>query len=353
MANDTAPPSEVALAGLLYSSDCDAGFRRVRRGRGFAYVDDEGRRVDDPEVLDRIRALVIPPAWEDVWICATPKGHLQATGRDARGRKQYRYHPAWRRERDNSKFGLLLEFGSALPRIRARVEADLRVGPPAREGVLALIVRLLDESAIRVGNPNSAREFGSFGLTTMRDRHVQRRGSHVVFTFRGKSGKEHCIDMDDPRLARLVMRCRDLPGYQLFQYIDDDGVRQGVESNDVNEYLREISGDAFTAKNFRTWRGTVQALGALRAVGVASSRTAAERNVATAIRQVAEVLGNTPAVCRASYVHPAIIDAYLERALPEQLPSKSKWLSPEERATLALLRSLTQQERAARRKRAA
>lgn len=307
--------------GLRYVSDDEPGFRRQRRGRGFSYTDTRGRPLRSPAHLARIRALAIPPAWIDVWICADPLGHLQATGRDARGRKQYRYHDRWREHRDAVKFDRMLEFGRKLPAIRRRVGRDLgRRGLP-REKVLAAVVSLLDLTLVRVGNGEYARENGSYGLTTLRDRHADVRGSRIRLRFKGKSGKQHEIHLRDERLARIVKRCQDLPGQNLFRYEDDEGAVSDVTSEDVNAYLREITGEDFTAKDFRTWAGTVLAACALAQAGECRSRRQAERKVAAAVKEVAEVLANTPAVCRSSYIHPGLVDAYLEGSLPDDLGS--------------------------------
>jgi DNA topoisomerase-1 len=305
----TDPVESARLAGLRYVSETGPGIRRRRVGRGFVYLDG-GRRVRDAETLARIRSLVIPPAWRDVWICPTPNGHIQAVGRDARGRKQYRYHPRWREVRDDTKYARMLAFARALPRIRERVDADLgRRGLP-REKVLATIVRLLEITRVRVGNEEYARANKSFGLTTLRDRHVEVAGPEVRFQFRGKGGKEHAVGVRDPRVARIIRCLQDLPGQELFQYLDEDGTRRSVDSGDVNAYLREISGDDFTAKDFRTWAGTVLCALALAEVGVSASERQAKRNITRAIEQVATQLGNTPAISRKCYVHPAVLEAY-------------------------------------------
>ena len=288
------------------------GLRRHRAGRGFVYRDAAGRRVRDGATLARIRALAIPPAWTEVWIAPSPHGHIQALGRDARGRKQYRYHARWREVRDATKYTRMLAFARALPRIRARLRTDLaRPGLP-RDKVLATVVRLLETTLIRVGNEAYARTNRSFGLTTMRDRHVRVRGATLRFHFRGKGGKEHAVDVRDPRLARIVRRCQDLPGQELFQYIDDDGRRQSLDSADVNAYLREIAGEEFTAKDFRTWAGTVLAALALAEVASFASKREARRNITRAVESVAARLGNTPTISRKCYVHPAVIEAYLD-----------------------------------------
>jgi DNA topoisomerase-1 len=290
------------------------GIRRKRAGRGFTYVDSDGRRLENPEALARIRGLAIPPAWTDVWICSVSEGHLQATGRDARGRKQYRYHDRWRAVRDETKFERLPEFGRALTRIRRRVDRDLRRSGLPRERVLATVVRLLDVAFLRVGNPEYARDNESYGLTTLRNRHVVVRGRSLRFEFRGKGGKLHTLSVEDERLASIVKRCRDLPGYELFQCLED-GKRRPVDSGDVNEYLREIGGDVFTAKDFRTWAGSVLAARELAAQGFPRSKRQATRSVNQAIESVGRQLGNTRAIARKSYVHPEVIEAFLDGTL--------------------------------------
>ncbi|MFZ1907733.1 MAG: DNA topoisomerase IB, partial [Burkholderiales bacterium] len=296
-------------AGLRYVTDGVAGIRRKRSGRGWAYYAPGGERISDPKVRRRLNSLAIPPAWSEVWICPDPEGHIQATARDARGRKQYRYHPSYREARDRSKFRRMLEFSEVLPVLRERVERDLRVGELSLRQLLATVVRLLDRTLIRVGNDEYARENRSFGLTTLRRRHVKVEGSMLRFSFRGKSGVEHSVALADPRLARIIQRCQDLPGHELFQYLDAEGKRQTVNSDDVNAYLREITGRDVTAKDFRTWGGTMLAAVQLRAMGPAASRREADRNVVRAIDAVAERLGNTRAVCRKYYVHPALVQA--------------------------------------------
>jgi DNA topoisomerase I len=301
-------------AGLVYTRDDKPGLRRIRNGRAFRYVDTRGKPVK-PLDLKRIRSLVIPPAWKDVWICPDPRGHLQATGRDARGRKQYRYHPKWRKVRDETKYGRLIQFGHVLPAIRRRTDADLRRRGLPRPKVLAAVVRLLEKTFIRVGNDEYARDNRSFGLTTMRDGHVKVSGSTVRFFFRGKSGVEHELKLDDRRLARIVKQCRDLPGQELFQYRDPRGAVMDVGSTDVNAYLKDVTGEDFTSKDFRTWAGTVLAAELLRECEPVDSETGAKKNIVSAIEQVARQLGNTRAVCRKSYVHPAVIDAYLDGSM--------------------------------------
>lgn len=341
----TEPVECAKEAGLCYVSDQRPGIRRVRSGNGFRYVDDERGPVRDPDVLARIRSLVIPPAWTKVWICRSPNGHLQATGYDARGRKQYRYHPRWRCVRDETKYDKMILFGQALPRIRGRVRRHLALPGLPRLKVLATIVRLLEESLIRVGNEEYARENHSFGLTTMRNRHAEVSGAEVRFEFRGKSGVKHCVAVHDRRLARIVHRCQEIPGDELFQYIDDEGARHAIDSADVNAYLREISGRDFTAKDFRTWAGTVLAARALLEGGAFKSQTEAKRNIVKAIESVAERLGNTKAVCRKCYVHPGILESYLAGSLVKALQQRGqhaaaasvKRLPHEEAAVLVFL----------------
>ncbi len=307
----TDPVASAKTAGLRYVSDTQPGIRRQRSGSGFRYRNPDGTPVRDAETLTRIRSLVIPPAWSGVWICPSPNGHLQATGRDARGRKQSRYHPHWREVRDETKYERMMLFGAVLPGIRARVEHDLALPGLPREKILAAIVRLLETTFIRVGNTEYARTNHSYGLTTLRNRHVSVKSATVTFNFKGKSGVEHSIDLQDRRLARIVQRCRELPGYELFQYLDRDGTRHSIDAADVNEYLRQITEQDFTAKDFRTWAGTVLACSLLRGFEPADSETQAKKNVVAAIKTVAERLGNTPAVCRKCYVHPTVLESYL------------------------------------------
>lgn len=324
--HDSAPPTDpVAVAqaaGLRYVSDEMPGIRRKRAGKSFRYIGLDGKPITNQAELDRIKALGIPPAYQDVWICPDPNGHIQATGRDARGRKQYRYHQRWRETRDEDKYNRMLAFSAALPKIRERVAQDLaRPGLP-REKVLATVVRLLETTAIRVGNEEYARQNKSFGLTTMRDRHVKIEGSRLHFRFRGKSGKKHTIDLQDKRLARIVKQCQELPGQDLFQYIDEQGQRQDVTSSDVNAYLHEITGQEFTAKDFRTWAGTVLCAVALEEIGAFETSKQAKRNIVEAVKAVAERLGNTPAVCRKSYIHPAVLEGYLDTSLGSALAQR-------------------------------
>jgi DNA topoisomerase-1 len=324
--------------GLTYVSDGLPGIRRRRVGTGWAYYRPDGTRIADPGERRRLNGLAIPPAWTNVWICPDPMGHLQGTARDARGRKQYRYHAAYRAARDASKFRRMLEFSEVLPRLREHVERDLRSRGLTRRKILATVVRLLDKTLIRVGNDEYARANRSFGLTTLRERHVQVQGARLRFTFRGKSGVPHSVEVTDRRLARIVQACQDLPGQELFQYVNGNGRRQAVSSDDVNDYLREAMGRAFTAKDFRTWAGTMLAARELREIGPADSRRGAARNIVRVIDTVAAKLGNTRAVCRKYYVHPAVLDAYLAGHTappPAPLPRGSKRL---ERPTAALRR---------------
>ena len=333
------PQAAAREAGLRYVVDAAPGIRRKKAGRHFAYVDPDRRPVKDAETLARIRSLAIPPAWTDVWICPSPRGHLQATGRDARGRKQYRYHPKWRDTRDQTKYGRMLAFGLALPRIRAAVDAQLAKRTLSRELVLATVVRLLDLTYIRIGNEEYARENQSFGLTTMRNRHAKVEGGRIHFHFRGKAGKLHSYDVRDRRLARIVKRCRDLPGQDLFQYVDEQGDPHPIGSADVNAYLVELTGDHFTAKDFRTWAGTVLAAEALADQLDAQSDTARKHAVVEAIKAVAEQLGNTASICRKCYVHPAVVDAYLGGE-PIEVPAEgADGLRPAEATVLRLLRA--------------
>jgi DNA topoisomerase-1 len=307
-----AGPASAREAGLSYASDADPGIGRIKVGRGFAYRNAEGRGVRDRATLERIRSLVIPPAWTKVWIAPKANAHLQATGRDARGRKQYRYHPRWTAVRDETKYSRLPAFARVLPGIRRRVAADLRRTPLSRERVLATVVALLERTLIRVGNDEYARTNGSFGLTTLLDRHVDVRGGRVRFRFRAKSGVMQQIDLNDALLARSVQRCQDLPGQTLFQYLDAAGARRTISSTDVNDYLRDVAGQEFTAKDFRTWAGTVLAASALCTDSELASTTARKRFVSEAVGRVAERLGNTKAVCRRCYIHPAVIEAFVE-----------------------------------------
>ncbi|HWN18367.1 MAG TPA: hypothetical protein VNO19_05570 [Gemmatimonadales bacterium] len=337
------PVESAEAAGLRYVSDTTPGIRRKRSGSGFTYTGPDGKTIKDPATLNRIRSLAIPPAYTDVWICPSSNGHIQATGRDARRRKQYRYHPRWREVRDETKFGRVLAFSELLPRIRRRLQGDLSKQGLPREKVLATVVQLLDCTGIRIGNDEYARSNRSFGLTTLRDRHVEVSGSKIRFEFRGKSGKAYNVSLNDRRLARIVQRCQALPGEDLFQYLDNDGVRQTVGSGDVNDYLREISGEEFTAKDFRTWAGTKLAVAALTELGTWTSQRQAKSNILRAIDRVADQLNNTRAVCRKYYVHPAVLDAYAAGSMLEALqngtrPAARTELDGDEAAVARLLR---------------
>jgi DNA topoisomerase I len=311
LAADSAEAAEEA--GLQYVSDERPGYTRKPRGKHFEYFDTEGKPIRDEQRLLRIKRLAIPPAWTDVWICPSPNGHVRAAGRDARRRKQYRYHERWREVRDENKFDRQTQFAKALPNIRRRVAQDLKSPGLPRRKVLATIVRLLERTFIRIGNEEYARENKSFGLTTLKNRHVTVRGAQVRFQFRGKSKRQHEVDITDRRVAKVIAKCQDLAGQDLFQYVDEDGEAQNVTSQDVNDYLRQIAGEDFTAKDFRTWGGTVLAAIALSKQQAFETKTQAKSNIKTAICAVAELLGNTPAVCRKCYVHPVVVEAYLNR----------------------------------------
>jgi DNA topoisomerase I len=338
-------PAAAEQAGLVYVSDEEPGIRRRRSGKGFNYRNPDGTAVKDKDTLARIRSLAIPPAYTDVWICADPNGHIQATGRDDRGRKQYRYHPRWREVRDSTKYERMLDFGRALPAIRQRIAADMGKRGLPREKVLATVVHLLENTLIRIGNATYSKENKSFGLTTLQDRHVEVDGGKLRFQFKGKSGKVWNLQVKDRRIARIVKSCQDVPGQHLFQYLDDEGNRHGVTSQDVNDYLREISGKDFSAKDFRTWAGTVLAAIALTEFETFDTKAAAKRNLRSAIERVSSRLGNTPAICRKCYIHPQVLDCYLEGDLTDQLKDRIEEdlrteldaLKPEEAAVLAFL----------------
>lgn len=334
------------VAGLHYVTEEQTGIRRKRAGRGFQYLDVKGQRIRNPDELRRLKSLAIPPAWTDVWICPRPDGHLQATGRDAKGRKQYRYHPHWRAVRDATKYHRMIAYGDALPRMRAQVDRDLARSGLTREKVLGAVVRLLETTLIRVGNTEYASANQSFGLTTLRDRHVEIAGSNLRFEFRGKLGKHHTVQLHDRRLASIVKRCQDIPGYELFQYVNADGQRHQIDSGDVNAYLRQINGQDFTAKDVRTWAATVLATRYLWELGTSESETQAKRNIDEAVKSVAKHLGNTPAICRKCYVHPDVIDGYDDGSLfemqdPSAVPCQDalpSGLHPEEAVVLAFLK---------------
>lgn len=310
-------------AGLTYVTDAVPGISRKRVGTGFAYYHPDGSLIRDRALRKRLASLAIPPAWTDVWICPDAHGHIQATARDAKGRKQYRYHPQFRAMRDESKFGRMLQFSQALPRLRDKLERDMALPGLPRRKLLATMVRLLDKTLIRIGNDEYARSNQSYGLSTLRRKHVAVKGHTVTFTFRGKSGIQHEIAVTDRRLARIVQQLSDLPGHEVFKYVDEDGRRQDIGSSDVNDYLRELTGQEVTAKDFRTWSGTMLAARALREMGPPASEREAKRNVNKALDQVAQRLGNTRAVCRKYYVHPAIIAAY-HRGVAAPAPGRAR-----------------------------
>ena len=344
-------PEELAhLAHLRYYTDNKPGWTRKasKSEGGFDFFDAKGERITDEEEIKRIRSLAIPPAYTDVWICPSKNGHLQATGKDAKGRKQYRYHPKWRETADANKYGRVMAFAAALPGIRKRIDADMSKPGLPREKVLATVVKLLETTLIRVGNEEYAKTNKHYGLTTMRNRHVKVEGGHLEFTFRGKSGIDHNVELQNPKLARVVQRCQELPGHDLFQFVDHDGTRHAIDSGDVNAYLQEITGEPFTAKDFRTWAGTVLAALALREFESFDSEAAAKKNIVAAIERVAERLGNTPSVCRKCYVHPAILESYVDGSMLESLRIKAEEelsgehlaaLKPEEAAVVGLLRT--------------
>jgi DNA topoisomerase-1 len=338
------PKDSARAAGLRYVYDTQPGITRKRHRTGFRYIDAHGVPLRDEPTLARIKSLAIPPAWTGVWICASPNGHLQTTGRDARGRKQSRYHPQWRHVRDEAKYEHMLHFGESLPSIRKRITHDLALPNLPREKVLATIVRLLETTFIRIGNEQYARTNHSYGLTTMRRRHVNIEGTHLIFNFKGKSAVEHTIDVRDPRLARIVKACRDTPGYELFAYLDDDANPHTVGATDVNDYLHQITGQHFTAKDFRTWAGSVLASVVLRECACCDSDAQLKKNVVAAVKSVASRLGNTPAVCRKCYIHPAVLDAYMSGGMADAMQhltnphsTQSAALRPEEVSLLNLL----------------
>ena len=320
----TDPKEAAEEAGLRYVSDDQPGYSRKSKGDDFEYFDMEGKPIRDETRLLRIRRLAVPPAYKDVWICPSSHGHLQATGRDARGRKQYRYHERWREARDETKYDRMLVFGAALPKIRRRIKSDMALRGLSRNKVLATVVQLLERTLIRVGNDEYAKDNKSFGLTTMRSKHVDKKGDNLRFTFRGKSGVEHAIDVNDRQVARIVSHLQDLPGQELFQYVNEKGKRRDVTSQDVNDYLREITKEDFTAKDFRTWAGTVLAAIALNSVGGFETKTEAKKNVKDAINAVSKILGNTPTICRKCYVHPAVLETYLDGKTIEGLKKKTE-----------------------------
>ena len=334
-------------AGLIYVTDDSPGISRKKQGaKNFIYLDPRGKQIKDRQTLDRIRMLAIPPAYRDVWICANERGHIQAVGRDDRGRKQYRYHEKWREVRDENKYGRMIDFAKALPRIRQRVAKDLKRPGLPREKVLAAVVKFMEMTLIRVGNDEYAKNNKSYGLTTLQDRHAKFSRGKIKLEFRGKSGVEHEFEIDDPRLASIAKQCQDLPGQELFQYLDDKGVVHDIGSTDVNDYLRDITGKDFTAKDFRTWAGTVLAATALQEIEKFDSKAQAKKNVVRAVETVAAKLGNTKAVCRKCYIHPEILNAYMEGVLVDTLAKRAATMAksiaklrPEEAAVLTLLQS--------------
>jgi DNA topoisomerase I len=337
--DESATQPEIAAMppGLRHADDTRPGYTREREKDGFVYFDKAGKRIDDEDDIKRINALAIPPAYEDVWICADPRGHIQATGRDARGRKQYRYHPRWRETRDATKYERMAEFGRALPRIRARVARDLKLPGMPCDKVIAAIVQLLDTTLIRIGSVEYARDNQSYGLTTLRKKHVKIEAGQLRFRFRGKSGIEHDVTVENPRIRRIVRRCAELPGHDLFQYLDDDGTRHTVGSADINDYLRRASDADFTAKDYRTWAGSVYALAALRRL-ICSDAAQARHHIVATVKDVAALLRNTPAVCRRCYIHPAVISAFEADELQSLPPGQSRrGLRVDEVAFAALL----------------
>jgi DNA topoisomerase I len=337
------PKDAAQSAGLSYVSDDEKGLRRERAGNSFRYVKANGDPVADEATLERIRKLAIPPAWTDVWICPKANGHLQATGRDARGRKQYRYHPQFREVRESTKYEHMLEFARALPSIRGKLAEHMALRGLPREKVLATIVHLLETTLIRVGNEDYAKENKSYGLTTLRNPHVSVEGTELRFRFKGKSGKSWRLQLKDRRVAKIVRACQELPGQKLFEYLDENGEPKEVTSSDVNAYLKEITGREVTAKDFRTWAGTVLAALALREFERADSQATTKKNLRAAVEQVAQRLGNTPAICRKCYVHPEVLAAYIEGGLELKIkdeapaPESATALKAEEKAVLAML----------------
>jgi DNA topoisomerase-1 len=331
--------------GLIYAQHNRPGITRRKSGKRFIYFTTAGKRITEQKTIERINALVIPPAYQDVWICPSPQGHIQAVGKDARGRTQYRYHPKWREVRDEAKYEKMIAFGQRLPKIRSRVRRDLKLAGLPRNKVLATIVRLLETTLIRVGNEEYAKSNKSFGLTTIQNRHVKVRGGSIHFEFRGKSGVEHAIDITDQRLANVISKCQELPEQELFEYVDPDGSRHDVSSTDVNNYLHEIAGEEFTAKDFRTWAGTVLAAIALKEFEAFDNQTQAKKNVVAAIESVAKKLGNTRAVCRKCYIHPVVLETYMDgtladllnHQLEEKLRKRLASLKPEEAAVMSML----------------
>jgi DNA topoisomerase I len=348
------PKDAAESVGLRYVSDDQPGIRRRKAGKGFSYANPDGTVVADKQMLQRIRSIVVPPAWTDVWICRYANGHIQATGRDAKGRKQYRYHPSFREIRESTKYGHMMEFARALPGIRAKVREHMGLRGLPREKILATVVHLLETTLIRVGNDDYARQNDSYGLTTLKNRHVAIDGAQLRFEFKGKSGKKWSVAIRDRRVAKVIKACQELPGQELLQYIDEAGQHQDVTSADVNAYLQDIAGSDITAKDFRTWAGTVLAAMALRELEGFDSAAKAKKNIRTAIERVASRLGNTPTICRKCYVHPELINSYLEGSLlleikneaESELRDKIAGLTPEEAAVLASLRARLEEKAA-------
>jgi DNA topoisomerase I len=350
---DHTPRVSARRARLRYTSDLEPGIQRIRNGKSFSFKFPNGKKIRSKKILERIKKLVIPPAWTDVWISQDPNGHLQATGRDARGRKQYRYHAKWSMVRDENKFSRIISFGKKIPQIRETIQDHLGLSGLPREKILATVVQLLEKTLIRVGNVEYAKENNSYGLTTMKNKHVKVSGSAMEFQFRGKGGKEFNVGIEDPRLARIIKKCQELPGQKLFQYVENEE-RKAITSTDVNDYLKEIAGEEFSAKDFRTWAGTVFAALALQEFETFDSDVQAKKNVVEAIRNVSKRLGNTPAICRKCYIHPGVMDAYLDgemavilkKRTEKELVNNLTELSPEEAAVLAFLEKRLQQSAA-------
>ncbi|MCC9138004.1 DNA topoisomerase IB [Pontibacter silvestris] len=347
------PSKSAEWAGLRYTSDSSPGYTRKKAGKVFYYVDKKGERISDEKTLERIKALVIPPAWTDVWICKSPKGHLQATGRDDKGRKQYLYHPEWQQARSLTKFGRMISFGKHLPQLRERIQQDITSRSLDRRKVTAVVLSIMDNALIRVGNRTYAKENKSYGLTTLRDKHVKIEGSKIKFTFKGKKGVEHEIDLKDRRLARLVKKCKDIPGYDLFQYYDEEGQRHTLESGDVNDYLREVTEEDFSAKDFRTWGGTVRMVECLENVLDEDPELNKEKSIKKAVKEVAKGLGNTPSVCSKYYIHPEVVNLFREDRLIEYLErhnattSQSGHLTATEELVLKMLERVAKEKKKA------
>lgn len=347
------PSRSAAWAGLRYTTDAKPGIKRKKAGKGFSYVNAKGERIEDEKTLERINKLVIPPAWTDVWISAYPKGHLQATGRDEKGRKQYLYHPEWGKARSLTKFGRMIAFGKVLPELRKQMEQDISSKKLGKHKVTALVLTIMDNAMIRIGNRTYAKENKSYGLTTLRDRHVKIEGSKLRFMFKGKKGVEHEIDLKDKRLARLVKQCRDIPGYDLFQYYDEDGNRQTLDSGDVNEYLREATNEDFSAKDFRTWGGTVRMVQCLENVVEEAPDMDKEKSIKEAVKQVAKGLGNTPTVCSKYYIHPEVVNLFREDKLLQYLKEhdatkpQNPHLSGTEELVIKMLERVAREKQAA------